>query len=175
MYGCEKSVIKDLLFQDVKVRIKSDPLDPFYGGNFDLRGNFDAPTAMFAHDIPAFFCKYVAGVQIKGMDVEWDAGLPPFFSHAIQCEDFKDIDIDGFSGGPAHTDGAKPAIALLRGNNISIRNCTAAPGTGVFVSVNGVTNAGLFVNNNLREAKKVCDPAELPFQESSGNTLPNNP
>ena len=45
----------------------------------------------------------------------------------------------------------------------------------IAVSVNGVTNAGLFVNNNLREAKKVCDPAELPFQESSGNILPDNP
>jgi hypothetical protein len=175
VYGCERSVIKDLLFQDIKVRINNDPLEQAYGGNFDLRGNFDAPTALFAHDAPAFYCNYADGVKLDGFDVEWVDGLPSFFSHAIQCENFDNMDIDSFSGGPAHNDGGNAAIALSRGGNVSIRNSRAASGTGTFVSVTDVADPGLFVNNDLRQAQKVCDPEKLPFREVSGNLLPSPP
>jgi hypothetical protein len=173
VYGCEKSIIKDLLFQDVEVRIKNDPLQESYGGNFDLRGNFDAPTAVFAHEIPAFYCKFADGVRIAGFTLEWADGLPSFFSHGIQFEDFKNVDIDRFSGGPAHNEGGDAAIALDRGNHISIRNCRATAGTGVFVSVKNVADPGLFVDNDLREAKKICQPETLPFQ-ASGNLWPKD-
>jgi parallel beta-helix repeat protein len=171
VYGCEQSVIKDLLFQDVKVRINNGPLQESYGGNFDLRGCRDVAKAVFAHDIPAFYGRYVDGVKIDGLEVEWAEGLPPFFSHGMQLEDFKNIDIDGFSGGPAHADGGKAAIALSRGGKVSIRNCKAARGTGVFVAVAEVVDGGLFVNNDLGEARMVCEPEKLPFV-ASGNLMP---
>jgi parallel beta-helix repeat protein len=171
VYGCEQSVIKDLLFQDVKVRINNSPLQESYGGNFDLRGCRDVATAVFAHDIPAFYCRYADGVKIDGLEVEWAEGLPSFFSHGIQLENFNNVDIDGFSGGPAHKEGGKAAIALSKGGKVSIRNSRAARGTGVFVSVADVVDCGLFVNNDLREARIVCEPEKLPFQ-ASGNLLP---
>jgi hypothetical protein len=171
VYGCEQSVIKDLLFQGVKVRINNSPLQESYGGNFDLRGCRDVATAVFAHDIPAFYCRYADGVKMDGLEVEWAEGLPSFFSHGIQFENFNNIDIDGFSGGPAHPDGGKAAIALSRGGKVSIRNSKAARGTGVFLSVADVVDAGLFVNNDLGEARIVCEPEKLPFQ-ASGNLLP---
>jgi len=171
VYGCEQSIIKDLLFQDVRVKINNSPLMESYGGNFDLRGCLNVPTAVFAHDIPAFYGRYVDGVKINGFAVEWADGLPPFFSHGIQFEDFHNIVIDGFSGGPAHKDSGKAAIALSKGGQVSIRNCTAARGTGAFVSLADVAEGGLFVNNDLGEARSVCDQAKLPF-ESSGNRLP---
>jgi hypothetical protein len=171
VYGCEQSVIKDLLFQDVKVRINNSPLQESYGGNFDLRGCRDVATAVFAHDIPAFYCRYADGVKIDGLEVEWAEGLPSFFSHGIEIENFNNIDIDGFSGGPAHKDSGNAAIALSKGAKVSIRNSKAARGTGVFVSVADVVDGGLFVNNDLGEARSVCDPEKLPFQ-ASGNLLP---
>ena len=171
VYGCEQSVIKDLLFQDVRVRINHSPLEQSYGGNFDLRGCRDVATAVFAHDIPAFYCRYADGVKIDGLEVEWAERLPSFFSHGIQFEDFNNIDIEGFSGGPAHEDGGDAAIALSKGGGVSIRNCKAARGTGVFVSVADVVDGGLFVNNDLSEARIVCEPEKLPFQ-AWGNLLP---
>jgi hypothetical protein len=126
---------------------------------------------VFAHDIPAFYGRYADGVKIEGLEVEWADGLPSFFSHGIQLEDFNNVEIDGFSGGPAHQDGGKAAIALSKGGKVSIRNSTAARGTGVFVSVADVADAGLFVNNDLREAQRVCEPEKIPFQ-TSGNLLP---
>jgi hypothetical protein len=171
VYGCEQSVIQDLLFQDVRVRITNDPLQESYGGNFDLRGCLEVPTAIFAHDIPAFYGRYADGVKLDGLEVEWADGLPSFFSHGIQCEDFHDLDIDGFNGGPAHKDRGMAAIALSKGGRVSIRNCKAARGTGVFVSVADGVEGGLFVDNDLTEARKVCEPERLPFQ-ASGNLLP---
>jgi polygalacturonase len=171
VYGCEQSIIRDLLFQDVKVRINNSPLQESYGGNFDLRGCLDVPSAIFAHDIPAFYGRYVNGLKIDGLEVEWADGLPSFFSHGIQIEDFNNIEIDGFSGGPAHKDGGKAAIALSKGGDVSIRNSKAARGTGVFLSAVDVVEGGLFVNNDLREARIVSEPEELPFQ-ASGNLLP---
>ncbi len=173
VYGCDQSIIKDLVFQGVKVRINKSPLQESYGGNFDLRGCRDANTAVFAHSIPAFYCRYADGVKIDGLEVEWADGLAPFYSHAIQVEDFSNIDIDGFSGGPAHRDSGAAAISLVRGGKVSIRNSKAAPGTGVFVSVADVVDGGLFVNNDLSEARKVCESEKLPF-EASGNVLPKN-
>ncbi|HEX3989082.1 MAG TPA: polygalacturonase, partial [Verrucomicrobiae bacterium] len=131
----------------------------------------DVATAIFAHDIPAFYCRYADGVKIDRLDVTWDNDLPAFFSSGIQCEDFSNIDIDGFSGGPAHKDSGNAAIVVSRGNNISIRNSRATQGTGVFVSTADVTDCGLFVNNDLRNAQIISDPEKLPFQ-ASGNILP---
>jgi hypothetical protein len=171
VYGCEQSIIKDLVFEDVKVHIKNGPLQSSYGGNFDLRGCRDAATAIFSHDIPAFYCRYADGVKIDGFEVGWDGDLPAFFSSGIQCEDFSNVDIDGFSGGPAHKGGGVAAIALSRGSNVSICNSRASQTTGVFVSAVDVVNAGLFVNNDLRAAQIVSEPEKLPFQ-ASGNNLP---
>jgi polygalacturonase len=174
VYGCEQSVIKGLSFQDVKVQIKTSPLQESYGGNFDLRSSRDLATALFAHDIPAFYCQYVDGLKIHGLEVEWADGLPSFFTSGIQCENFNDVDIEGFSGSPAHKDGGKPVIALSKGSTISIRNCKAGKGTGVFLSHSDVVEGGLFVNNDLAEAREVCAPEKLPFQ-ASGNRLPKEP
>lgn len=171
VYGCDQSIIKDLVFEGVKVHIKNGPLQTSYGGNFDLRGCRDVATAIFAHDIPAFYCRYADGVKIDRLEVTWDNDLPAFFSSGIQCEDFSNIDIDGFSGGPAHKDSGNAAIVVSRGNNISIRNSRATQGTGVFVSTADVTDCGLFVNNDLRNAQIISDPEKLPFQ-ASGNILP---
>jgi hypothetical protein len=173
VYGCEQSIIQDLLFQDIKVRINNSPLHQSYGGNFDLRGCRDVAHAVFAHDIPAFYGRYVDGVKMDGFEVEWADGLPPFFSHGIQFEDFHHLEIDGFSGAPAHQDGGKAAIALAKGRQVSIRNSKAARGTGVFVSATDVVEGGLFVNNDLGEARTVFEPAEVPFQ-ASGNLLPKD-
>lgn len=171
VYGCEQSIIKDLLFEDVNVHVMNDRLEESYGGNFDLRGCLNVPTAVFAHDIPALYVRYADGVKIDGFEVEWAKGLPAFFSNGMQFEDFDNVEIKGFHGGPAQQDSDMAAIALSKGGKVSIMNSRAAGGTGVFVSVADVTGGGLFVNNDLREARMVSKPEMNPFQ-FSGNLLP---
>jgi len=172
VYGTKQSIIKNLSFRNIKIRIKNSPLQETYGGNFDLRTSRDLATALFAHDIPAIYCRYVDGLEISGLKVEWDDHLPAFFTHGIQCEFFRNIDIDGFKGGPAHNNRKEAVIALNKGSKVSIRNCEAAEGTRVFLMHSEVTDPRLFVDNDLSQTKKTFEPAELNFT-SSGNCLPS--
>jgi hypothetical protein len=82
---------------------------------------------------------------------------------------FEDLSIDGFTGGPAHDGDA--AIRLRDGDGVTVQNATAAPGTGAFLRLDGVTGAGLFVNNDLRAARRAVVPADAGFVRS-GNALP---
>lgn len=126
IYGCLQSVVQNIKFDNVKIHVKNGPLQESYGGNFDLRANRDIPTALFAHDIPAFYGRYIDGVNIHGLEVKWDKNLPSFFTSAIQLEDAKNIIIDAFRGGPGPNSPGSAAIALTRGDGVSIRNSVAA-------------------------------------------------
>lgn len=171
VHGSEQSVLKDITFEAVKIRVKNSKLQPSYGGNFDLRANRNVAMALFSHEIPALYCRYADGVKIHGLDVEWDDDLPTFFSHAIEMEDFQNVEIDGFNGGPAPGARGKAAIAVDRGRGLSIRNCHASAGTGAFVSLSNVADPGLFVNNDLRLAQRPFEPETTAFQ-AFANILP---
>ena len=75
VWGSKNSVIEDLLFDNVKVKMKNGPLSESYGGNFDLRTSGDLATAQFKHDIPAIYCRDVAGLKISGFETEWEEGF----------------------------------------------------------------------------------------------------
>lgn len=160
VYGCEESIIRNVSFEDVKVKIKNSPLDASYGGNFDLRTSNKMATALFEHDIAGMYCCYTDGLKIRGLELEWDDNLPRFFNHGIQCEHFRNLEIDGFNGRQPHKTDNRAAIALNDGSGITIRNCKAAEGTGVFLSRSDIRGEWLFVNNDLSEAKKVSEPAD---------------
>jgi hypothetical protein len=165
VWGSKNSVIKDLAFDNVKVKIKNGPLSASYGGNFDLRTSADLATAQFRHDIPAIYCKDVAGLKISGFETEWEEGLPDFFSNSIWCENVSDVEIDGFVGRQAHLGDNWAAIVLDKVNGATIRNCMAAEGTGVFLQTADMTNGRLFVNNNLSNAQQTMESAESGFHE----------
>ncbi len=92
-----------------------------------------------------------------------DRDLPSFFTEAMRFEQFRDIEIDGFKGGPLQRNNSA-AIALKDGAGMSIRNCQPAEGTDVFLSQSGVTDARAFLNNDLTRVQRVCEPAMLNFQ-----------
>ena len=117
------------------------------------------------------YCRCVDGLDLRGLTVEWEDRLPAFFTHGLECEHFKNVRIDGFTDGPAHPGSEEAAISLKQGNGISICNSRAIQGTGVFLRHSEVQDAGLFANNDLSRARKVCEPVKLPF-EASGNRLP---
>ena len=171
IYGTASSVIRDISFDRLKLRIKGGAADAAVGGNFDLRGlGGGLQTAIFKHDIPGMYCQYVDGLQIHGFELEWADDLPDYFSDGIHCEHFNDLTIDGFVGRQAQLLEQGAAIALLHGDKVSIRNCEAAEGTGTFLSVEDVKDQRLFVNNDLTNAKNPTKPAQLNFKMSGNMT-----
>jgi hypothetical protein len=173
MYGSQASPIRDIGFERVRLRIRAprEAVSRAVGGNFDLRWTAASLAgAVFAHDIPAVYGRYVAGWKVRGLDLEWDADLPAYFSNAIAFEDFQDLDIDDFSGRQASVKSADPAILLRRGRGVSIRDSAAKSGTGTFFSALEVSDLGLFVNNDVAEARQAFNPAASGFTPYGNRT-----
>jgi len=158
VWGHKNSVIEDLVFDNVKVKIKNSSLNASYGGNFDLRTSGDFATALFKHDMPALYCTNVTGLKIIRFETEWDDGLPDFFNHSIWCQSASDVEIDGFIGRQAHLGDRRAAIVLDEVSSATIRNCRAAEGTGVFLQTADLTGPRLFVNNELSNARQAFEP-----------------
>ena len=171
VWGCENSIIEDLAFDNVKVKITNSPLNVSYGGNFDLRTSGDFTTALFKHDIPTLYCSDVNGLKIIRFETEWDEGLPDFFNHSIWCQNSSDVEIDGFVGRQAHLGDRRAAISLEGVSGATIRNCRAAEGTTVFLQTADLTDERLFVNNDLSSAQQAMEPPKSNFRDF-GNYWP---
>ncbi len=169
LYGNPASPIHDVSFDRVRIRVHAPRAGASrgVGGNFDLRWTAtDRATAVFSHDIPALYCRWVQGIRVHEFELQWGTDLPGYFSNAVECEDFRDLEIDGFSGRQAAAGSREtPVIMLRRGDGISIRNSTALSGSAAFVSVSETTGEGLFAGNDVRNASRVFDPAKAEIHD----------
>lgn len=121
IYGGEADRIEDVSFDDVTIKLMGGPLQQAIGGNFDLRAIADLKEALFSHDIPALFARNVNGLTLRNFHTRWDEAkmLPPFFTHAVEVEGFRDLHIDNFSGEYAPI-GKGAAIKLSHGQGATI-------------------------------------------------------
>jgi len=164
VYGDPESPVEDVSFDNVQLRINNSPLNPEYGGNIDLRPSKGPETQIFQHDISGLYARYVNGLTISNFKLSWADGLPEFFDYGLHVEQFNDLIIDGFIGRQPHINNTRAAIALNDGSGVTIRNCVAADGTGLFIAAERVANAGLIVNNDIRRAKKMLKAVEAEFK-----------
>lgn len=123
-HGClvlaeQPGLIRDLLFDQVSLRIQSSRWQHAYGGNFDLRPIRDLDRAIYAHDIPASYFKHVAGLRIRDLDVRWGDGLADWHTHALHAQSCRDVRIDGLHGS-ARDPQAAP-VALQQCEQVTVR------------------------------------------------------
>lgn len=155
VYGYEEGKITDLTFDRVKLKIVKGEQTNDFGGNFDLRPVADKKFGIFKHDIPGLYAQNVSGLTVENFKLDWEAGLPEFFTHGIQCEKVNGLKIDRFSGKGAAQEFS--AIDLKKIDKVSIMHSEATKGCGVFISYDEIQNAGYFINNDLREATNVSE------------------
>jgi len=154
-YGDPNAWLHDIVFDQVKFRIRAPRLkvSEMAGGNFDFRWTAtEKANAVFNHDIPGLYARYIDGFDIRGLTIEWAEDVPAYFSNAIECEDFKLLTVEAFYGRQAPHTTAKESIVLRRGQDVTIRNSKAAAGTYIFLSGSNITGEGLFSENDLRGA-----------------------
>jgi hypothetical protein len=166
LQGAPKNLIRNISFEHVRLQIRAprEVASRGVGGNFDLRWTAtERANAVFRHDIPGLYCRWADGIQVRGFDMEWDAHLPAYFSHGLEFEDFRNLDIDGFSGRQAAPGPEGAVIALRRGVGVSIRNSRAAEGAATFVATTEVTGEGLFSGNDVKAATRVFEPVKSGF------------
>jgi polygalacturonase len=176
LYGSPEASIRSVSFDNVrfKLRMTRKEVSDAVGGNFDLRWTAtDKSKAVFQHDVAGLYARYVDGLGIRNFTIEWGAENPAFFASGIECEDFKQLEIDGFEGRQASDSSGGAAILLSRGNGVSVRNSKAAPGTNIFLSVANVKGQRLFTGNDLVNAKLVFKNDAAGFK-SFANDVPKH-
>ena len=71
VYGQKETILQDLSFDGIHLTLLPSPLEATYRGNFDLRPTMDKAATIFKHDIPGIFLRYVKGVRIQNLDLDW--------------------------------------------------------------------------------------------------------
>jgi hypothetical protein len=152
-------VLEDVVFDDVRLRIVRGAQSESYGGNIDLRGARDMARSLFERDLPALLAERVGRLTLRGFEVEWGENVPEFFTHAVECVEFRDLEIERFRGRQAQATGS--AIRLARGEDVVVRNSRAARGTDLFVEATDVTGWTVDVGNDVRAAKTPTVPPDF--------------
>lgn len=173
IYGAEHNPIMGLTLDNIRLKITApDPdIARSMGGNFDLRWTArNLHEAIFKHDIPAVFCRWVQSFHVHGLELQWGENLPDYFSDGIHCEQFRDVTIDQFEGRQAPAAGGA-ALSFSDGIGLSITASTAASGTTTFLKLSNVTDRRAFVNYDLSAAKHAIVPANATFRTSTLHTV----
>jgi len=176
IYGSPGNLIRDITFDQIRLEIRAPKpsVAQSVGGNFDLRWTATGlADAVFKHDIPAIYCRFIDGFRIQGLKVIWGNDLPDYFSNALEVEDFHDLGVTGLEGRQAFASSRIPAIVLRRGSDLSVCDSRASMGTGVFLSLLGVTGERLFANNDLRQARQAFQPEKVVLK-LHGNEMPSH-
>ena len=171
MYGAEQNLISGVTLENIRLKVVApEPeVGQAMGGNFDLRWtarNFQ--EAIFKHDIPALYCRWVEKLRVRDFELQWGEHLPNYFSNGIECEQFHNVTIDRFEGRQASNSGA--ALSFSGGSGLSITGSTASPGTSVFLKLANVTDLGAFVNYDLTAAKQAIVPPTAAFKVSNATS-----
>jgi polygalacturonase len=157
LWGSPDSVIERVAFEDVQVRIARGPQSDTYGGNVDLRQTRDPEHALFARDLPAVLARHTDRLTLRNVETEWAEDVPTYFTHAIECESFRELVVDGFRGRQAGREGA--AIRLSRGDDAVVRDSRAAEDTDTFVEAHEVTGRTILSDSDVRAARVAVTPA----------------
>ncbi|RKX34410.1 MAG: hypothetical protein DRP64_20120, partial [Verrucomicrobia bacterium] len=94
VHGIEDSIIKDIAFEDVRIKIVNDPRAARRGGIFYLGPAFDEAHGWVEHDTPSMYCQHVDGLRIRNTKIELDDDVPDFITAGLQCESVNGLDSD---------------------------------------------------------------------------------
>ena len=139
--GASRSAVSGLVFDNVRIRIHAPKpeIAAAVGGNFDLRWTATSmKDAIFKHDVPAFYCRSVRDLTLRNVDVSWPAGLPDYFAGSVECEDFRDLRIEGLQEMRV-APSKNASITLRRGSGLTVRNSVAVPASKNFLLLEKVT------------------------------------
>jgi len=117
VYGCEESVIEDLGFDNVSFEITDSKLNEVAGGNVDLRGALYPADQLFQRDIPGLLIRYASNVSINRFKLVWTGTSMPYFTHGIEANHFKGLNVTNFTGSasPINKKAARIYIDSLKG------------------------------------------------------------
>ncbi len=130
IYAFAAGLINDISFDNINLSIKQSPLAAGYGGNFDLRPTNDVELGIFKHTIPALYANYTNNLAIRNMNVFWANGLPEYFTHAVDCENFANLTVEGLHENLTGNNNKEAATLYLhKGKTSGVKGVTSSDKT----------------------------------------------
>ncbi len=119
VYGSAESVIENVSFNGMSLRIAAGKLNDTAGGNFDLRPVMEPALQLFSHDIPAFYAQHVKDLKIDWFDLTWDEVKNIFFTHGVEVQNFENVTVNRLSGAGAPS--RPQALPLFVANGVGFK------------------------------------------------------
>jgi polygalacturonase len=118
IYSTAKDLLDDISFDNISLTIKPGRFTESYGGNVDLRPANDISLGIFEHSISALYGNYVSNLSIKNMKVFWDSGLPAWFTHSVDVENYELVAVDGLREEGGHSKASTVYLHKGKGNTV---------------------------------------------------------
>ena len=147
IYGHGESWLEGLRFENVKLRLSTDP-----GAAYDAATN-------------ALNFRYARNLKLKNVSVHWEQPLLKAWQSALSFTEVQGLELDGFSGRQAWPENERPAVLFNNVTNASVTHATASTGTQIFLKMGPGSRAIRVQGNDFRQAK-------LPWQ--SDPSVPTN-
>lgn len=130
IYASDKGLIHDISFDNMDLTIRQSALAGGYGGNFDLRPANNIALGIFQHSIPAFYSYQGERLTIRNMTLHWGKGLPSYFTHAVECEGFENMIIDGLQEQAEDNKHASAVTVYLHKGKVAVVNGVTSTDSG---------------------------------------------
>jgi hypothetical protein len=134
------------------------------------------PAAPYDKSVHALKFQYAKNLKLRNIEVTWEPPEYGPWKSALYLENIRGLELDGFQGKQAATEMQKAAAAVVldRVEGALIRNCKAAPGTGLFLDIRGEKTKSVAVENNDFRAAQFPLLVDLKMKPGSvevGNNL----
>ncbi|MFC2126601.1 glycoside hydrolase family 28 protein [Bacteroidota bacterium] len=153
IYAHEKGLVQDIRFDNVNMKVRQSELNETFGGNFDFRPALSDEYGVFEHEIPGVFASRITDLTIHDFKLEWMDIMEDFHTHGLHIVGSENVVLEGFSGRQANDNLDHAAICLENVKNYILRQCTASPGTQIFLKHNGLEGEGVVTDNLFSNAR----------------------
>lgn len=166
--GSEESVVENISIRGLRHTMRRKSGYP--GGLFDTQ---PSARGVFAHHIPAVFCRHAKNVSLDGVEVVWEGEPNDHWSNALYGEHIEQLAIKGLRGKAAPA--GVSAVELKDVQGLAVQGCKAEEGTDAFLALERVDADGMFVvGNDFSKAKTAVRFADGTSPEfySAANRMP---
>ncbi|HAR35860.1 MAG TPA: hypothetical protein DCR87_02935 [Acidobacteria bacterium] len=118
------------------------------------------PDSLYDKAVNALEIKLARHFTLRKVEVIWEGPVYERWQNAVYAENVQELEVDGLKTRQAREgDLNSAALVLNQVERALIRNCQAAPGTGVFLKLLGSKSGDIFLGGN--ELSQALKPVEI--------------
>jgi hypothetical protein len=111
------------------------------------------PKSPLQKTVNAMQIRWARHLRLKDVELIWDQPVSAKWQTPLRLEDAQDVELDGFRGRSAAA--GAPVLAFTNVDGVTIRNSSAAAGTGVYLDVAGARSRAVRLFGNDLDAARI--------------------